>query len=294
MDAAIQEKIDRLVQIILKTLDGKCAIALAGAHAKGTADESSDIDLYIYAEGAKPWEERRAIIAAAADPGTGFWVDESFESNPWGGSMDFQYQGTPVEATARTLGYTRRIVADCLEGRYRIIPATWTSNGYYTFIHLCELSFVRPIHDPDGVLAQLQEQARVYPPKLKRAIYQDFMGRASTWLWNFHYDSAIARQDLLFCAPIVQHTVLDMVQVIFALNERYFTGDKKLEKALRSMEYCPAALLENLEFLLTTPRDASLLARQRTLLREIYGELRESANMMGVVSPSFPAAEIEG
>ncbi len=284
MDSAVQRKIDELVQIILQTVEGTCAIALAGAHAKGAADGASDIDLYIYAEGAKPAEERRSVIAAAADKGTPFWVDESFESNPWGGSMDFQYRGTPVEATARTLDYTRRIVADCLEGRYQIIPATWTSNGYYTFIHLCELGFIKPIHDPDGVLAQLQEQARVYPPKLKKAICQDFLGRASTWLWNFHYDSAISRQDLLFCAPIVQHTVLDMVQVIFALNECYFTGDKKLETALKSMEYCPAALLEQLEFLLTTPRDTGLLARQRTLLREIYGELKESANMLGVVS----------
>ncbi len=274
MESNLQKKINTLVEILKQTTEGKCAIALAGAHAKGAADPASDIDFFIYAEKAGPVEERRKIIASIADPDTSFWVDDSFEAAPWGGSMDFCYQRTPVEATARTLRYENKIVEDCLEGRFEIIPATWTSNGYYTFIHLCELSFVKPVYDPDGVLAALQKKAAVYPEPLAEAIQETFLGRASTWLWNFHYDSAIRRQDLLFCAPIVQHTVLDMVQVIFARNRVYFTGDKKLEKALGALPQCPAALLDNLEFLLTTPRDTALLARQRHILRQIYEELQ--------------------
>ncbi len=273
MDLNTQKKIDTLVDVLKQTTEGKCAIALAGAHAKGAADLSSDIDFFIYAEGAKPAEERKKIISSIADPGTSFWVDDSFEATPWGGSMDFSFQGTPVEATARTLRYENRIVNDCLEGKFEIIPATWTSNGYYTFIHLCELSFVKSVYDPEGVLEELQEKARVYPEPLAASIQETFLGRASTWLWNFHYDSAIRRQDLLFCAPIVQHTVLDLVQVIFARNRVYFTGDKKLEKALAALPDCPGLLLDNLEFLLTTPRDSALLAKQRTILRQIYKEL---------------------
>ncbi len=277
MDQSVQKKIDELVEIIKKTTEGKCAIALAGAHAKGVADAASDIDFFVYAEAAKPYEIRKSIIAAAADEGTDFWLDETFDANPWGGSMDFRYQGIPVECTARTLAYTNRIVEDCLEGRFRIIPATWTSNGYYTFIHLCELSFVKPVYDPDGILAALQEKAGVYPEKLRKSIIETFQGRASTWLWNFHYDSAIRRGDLLFCAPIVQHTVLDMIQVVFALNSCYFTGDKKLEKALAQMDFCPEGLLENLEFLLTVTRDSESLGRQRDVLRSIYQELEEKS-----------------
>ncbi len=277
MDPSVQKKIDDLIEILKKTTRGSCAIALAGAHAKGAADAASDIDFFVYAENARPLEERRAIIAAAADPGTGFWVDESFDVNPWGGSMDFQYRGTPVECTARTLAYTGKIVEDCLNGRFEIIPAIWTSNGYYTFIHLCELSFVKPVYDPEGILAALQEKARVYPEALRRSILDTFLGRSATWLWNFHYDSAIRRQDLLFCGPIVQHTLLDLVQVIFALNRQYFTGDKKLEKALKEMEYCPPRLLDNLEFLMSTPRDSVLLDNQRQLLRQIYRDLEERA-----------------
>ena len=273
MDQQTQAKIDAIIEILKQTTTGRCAIALAGAHAKGVADPSSDIDLYLFADGAKPYPERKAIITAAADAGTTPWIDESFDATPWGGSMDFTYQGTPVEVTARTIEKMDAGVKDCLDGIFSIIPATWTSNGYYTYIYLCEASFIKPVYDPDGVIKRYNEQARVYPRKLKEAIIREFMGRADTWLENFHYESAIRRADLMFIAPILVHTVMDFVQVIFGHNETYFTGNKKLEKALSSLPYCPSALLQNVEFLLSAPRDVDALLRQRELLRAVRADL---------------------
>lgn len=273
MDQQTQEKIDAIIEILKQTTTGRCAIALAGAHAKGVADPSSDIDLYLFADGAKPYPERKAIITAAADAGTTPWIDESLDATPWGGSMDFTYQGTPVEVTARTIEKMDAGVKDCLDGVFSIIPATWTSNGYYTYIYLCEASFMKPVYDPDGVIKRYNEQARVYPRKLKEAIIREFMGRADTWLENFHYESAIRRADLMFIAPILVHTVMDFVQVIFAVNETYFTGDKKLEKVLSTLPYCPSALLQNVEFLLSVPRDVDALLRQRELLRAVRADL---------------------
>ena len=168
------------------------------------------------------------------------------------------------------------VVGDCLEGKFEIIPATWTSNGYYTFIYLCELSFIKPVWDPDGILAAYQQKAAVYPEPLRRAILETFMGRAGTWIGNFHYESAVRRGDILFTAPIVLHTVMDMVQVVFALNRIYFTGDKKLEAALEKMPYCPEALRPSqLDVLLTAARDTAQLERQRKLLKDAWEELSQ-------------------
>lgn len=269
----MDQKIEALVEVLKQTTKGTCAIALAGAHAKGVADASSDIDFYIFAEEAQPIELRRALIESIADPGTTPWLDETFDAAPWGGGMDFMYQGTPVEVTARTFDRMNRVVEGCLAGKFEIIPATWTSNGYYTFIYLCELSFIKPVWDPEGTLAVLQQKAAVYPEKLRRSIVDTFWGRANTWLDNFHYESAIGRQDLLFTAPIVLHTILDLVQVIFALNRTWFSGDKKLEAALSKMPVCPAILLEELRFLLSIPKTAGDFARQRGLLCQIRDEL---------------------
>lgn len=269
----MDQKIEALVEVLKQTTKGTCAIALAGAHAKGVADASSDIDFYIFAEEAQPMELRRALIESIADPGTTPWLDETFDATPWGGGMDFMYQGTPVEVTARTFDRMNRVVDGCLAGEFEIIPATWTSNGYYTFIYLCELSFIMPVYDPEGTLAALQKKAAVYPEALRRSIVETFWGRANTWLDNFHYESAIERQDVLFTAPIVLHTILDLVQVIFALNHTYFSGDKKLEVALSKLPACPAILLKELRFLLSAPETAESFARQRALLHLIRDEL---------------------
>lgn len=269
----MEQKIQPLVELLKETTEGKCAIALAGAHAKGMADAASDIDLYVFAERAKPLAQRRELIRSIADPGTTPWVDE-FDAAPWGGGMDFVYQGTPVEVAGRTLARMDRVVGDCLAGKFEIIPATWTSNGYYTFIYLCELSFIKPVWDPDGVLAAYQEKAAVYPEPLRRAILETFMARAGTWIDNFHYKSAVRRGDVLFTAPIVLHTVMDMVQVVFALNRVYFTGDKKLEAALAKMPNCPEALRPSqLDVLLASSRDPVHLERQRQFLRQAWDEL---------------------
>ncbi len=267
----LRKTLETLTRVLRETAQGRCAIALAGAHAKGAADAGSDIDLYLYAEGARPLDERRRVLEAVADGEP--YLDEDFESTPWGGAMDFSFHGTPVEVAARTFALTDRRVRECLDGRFEIIPAAWTSNGYYSFIHLAELSFIRPIYDPDGILAGYQKKARPYPEKLRRSIARTFFERAGTWIDNFHYESAIRRLDTWFCGPIVMHTVMDMTQVIFALNGAYFTGDKKLVRALRGLPYCPAALLEHSALLMGAPEDEKTLLFQREVLRAVHAEL---------------------
>lgn len=273
MEIAVAEKINTIVELLKQAAAGPCAIAIAGAHAKGTADSSSDIDIYLFADSYKPYAERNSLIRSIADPDKFAWISENAEDAPWGGSMDFTLAGTPVEINFRTFAMVDRILEDCTDGRFKIIPATWTSNGYYSFIYLSELSFIRPVWDPEGRLAAYQQKVRHYPENLRQSILKIFMERAETWLDNFHYDSAIGRCDTLFTAPIVLHTLMDMVQVIFALNRKYFTGDKKLEKALSSMPICPAVLLTELPFLLNANQNAEGLARQRQILRAARNEL---------------------
>ena len=113
----------------------------------------------------------------------------------------------------------------------------------------------------------------MFPPKLRASIIDTFMGRAGTWIGNFHYTSAIEREDTLFIAPIVTHSLMDMVQVIFALNGQFFTGDKKLETALRQLPYCPRRLLDDLPLMTAFPKDKEVLRRQAEILSDIYSEL---------------------
>ncbi len=255
------------------TILGECAIALAGAHAKGVADAESDIDIFVFVDDLKPFDERKKIIKEFSDVGGTPWVSEELNA-PWGGSMDFFYAETPIEVVVRYNSQIEKRINECLDGQFEIIPQTWTSNGYYSYIYLSELSFIKPIWDPQGLINEYQKRIASYPPKLKKAIIDCFFSRANTWINNFHYASAIKREDLLFTSPIVLHTILDLIQVIFALNEVYFTGDKKLENALSNLNYCPIDLLGNVELLLSATRSEEHLEAQRCVLQKIINDVR--------------------
>ena len=158
----------------------------------------------------------------------------------------------------------------CFDLFFRRVPTP-----YYSYIFLSELSFLNPLCDPNNRLTKMKASVQTYPPKLKAAIIETFMGRAWTWIQNFHYDTAVMRADTLFTAPIVLHTVLDRIQVIFAINEEYFTGDKKLLQTLSKLAYCPKDLLQQLDKLLTAAPNAADLKEQQQLLYKIFFEVKE-------------------
>lgn len=266
--------LDAIIPVLKQTALGCYSIAIAGAHAKGTADSSSDLDIYLFADDFKSCSERQSLISAIANPNMPVSISKDADSAIWGGSMDFYYGNLPVEVNFRTYALVDQIVNESLSGQFKIIPATWTSNGYYTYIYLSELNFMVPVWDPDGRLMIYKKQIAQYPEPLRQAIISRFMKRSEVWLDSFHYTTAISRCDLLFTAPIVLHTVLDMVQVVFALNRVYFNGDKKLETALQAMSLCPEELKTDIAFLLNTQQDSAHLTRQRDILRRIRDKLK--------------------
>lgn len=271
----IAEIIQQLQQALAETAVGDYALALAGAHAKGCADPGSDLDFFLYVNEWKSFEERKAILQRIADLGKPYYLSQILDENPWGSNMDFSYRGIPVETTVRSIQSVQRITADCMEGKFDILPLSWTSHGYFSYVYLSELSFLKAIDDKTGILEQLKRRCTPYPPKLRESIIKRFMEAPRSWPGSFHYHTAIQREDLLFVSAIVENMVLDLVQVIFAVNETYFKGDKKLERQLRELPNCPPALLANLEFLLTCPRDRGKLERQREILMEIIGDVEE-------------------
>lgn len=264
--------INEIVKILKILFLDKPIIALAGAHAKGVADKDSDLDIFAFTNAPKSYSYRKKIIENFCDDSNHCYLSENFDS-PWGGSIDFTYKTILVETVVRSISKTEQIISQCIDGKFDIIPQTWTSNGYYSFIYLSEINFLKPICDDEHWLANNKLKIEKYPPKLKHNIISLFLSRAGTWIGNFHYYSAIKRQDIMFIAPIIIHTLMDFFQVIFAINETYFTGDKKLELMLSKLPYCPKQLLENIDFLFAIKKDRKLLMKQADILTDVYYEL---------------------
>ncbi|MCL2741217.1 MAG: hypothetical protein FWE70_03790, partial [Oscillospiraceae bacterium] len=282
-DWAGNEEMTDIVEMVKATGNGDMTITLAGAHAKGLEDGMSDIDVYVYYADPKPHEEIKAIVEGFADDGWAI-VTKDHVSEHVGGFYIFKRKGVYVEVTTRLYERALDRVRETLEGRFEILPAqNWTFNGYYTFTYASEISIVIPMWDPPRFIERTRATLFPYPRALKESIIRRFGGMMNQFANHWEYSrNAVERRDLLYTSHFVTKAVLNMVQVVFALNEAYYTGDKQVARKMAALPYVPAGLIENLPFLLGAPDDRDALARQRDTLHAIIKEVTEkSAAAMG-------------
>lgn len=262
-----------LLPLLRQFCQGDYGIALGGAHAKGVADAESDLDLYLFARQVLPLAERIRLcqqFSPAVTTVTGWGTDESFVQ----GGTDFYFHGQKVEVWLRHVDHITGIIEECEAGVLRQELVTWTVMGFYNHCALSDLAHMLPIEDPAGILAGWQARVHQYPPRLRVAIIQRHLHAARFWPENFHYASAVQRGDLIYSMGIVQQVIHNLIQVLFALNQTYFPGDKKLGPALDHLAHTPAHLRGRIESLLlpgaATPE---ALSRQRTELQALLRDV---------------------
>jgi len=272
------DKIKDIVEMLKTTGDGDMTITLAGAHAKGLDDEYSDIDIYMYYADPKPYETQKKIVEGFADNGKAT-VTHDHVSAPMGGYYIFNYKNTLVEVTTRLYENALKRINESVNGQFEILPESWTINGYYTFTYASEISYVKPMWDPPNFIENSKSIIYPYPQKFKKKLIEVFGERMKfNPCYNHEYTNAIRRRDLFMTNYFADYTLLNMIQVIYALNETYFTGDKQVARKIAKLPYYPVKMLENLEFLLGAHDDSEKLERQRGILREIVDELSKKCD----------------
>ena len=194
---------------------------------------------------------------------------------------DFAIGPLRVECWLRNTDYIAGIIADCQAGIVKHDLVTWTVMGYFNHCTLSDLDKMLPVEDPYGILARWKGTVSSYPPRLQEAIISRHLHAARFWPDNFHYISAVERGDLIYVAGIVQQVVDNLIQVVFALNQAYFPGEKKLDVTLEHLVRTPERFAERVERLLWpgAPGDRAYLQAQRQELRAL---VQEVASLAGV------------
>lgn len=263
-----------LLPLLRQFCIGDYGIALGGAHAKGVADAESDVDLYLFARRFVPSEERTRLCHDFSSSITGVvnWGDDDFFVQ---GGTDFYFEEQKIECWLRDSDYIANAIVECREGMIRRDFVTWTVMGFYNHCVLSDVSHMIPVDDPENLLAGWKEQVRDYPPLLRDAIISTHLTAARFWPDNYHYQAAVQRGDLIYAMGIVQQVIHNLIQVVFALNQTYFTGDKKLGNALDHMAIAPLDFNERIDrLLLSGPGSAEdFLIRQRDDLRLLVREV---------------------
>lgn len=257
-----------LAPLVLRFCAGPCALALGGSCAKDGGDAHSDVDLYLFSDAVIPAARRVEIVreALGAEAGAVSWgADE-----PWvQGGTDFVVRGRRVEVWLRSVAWVEREMADALAGRVRREYVAWTAMGFFPHVVLSDVATLRPLHDPDGTLARWQAAVAAYPEPLRDALLRHFIAEAAFWPGNPHYESAVARGDVLYATAIAQQVAQALIQVVFALNRVYFPGEKRLAAALAKLPLQPRDFAARLASLVTTPDLRAQSDALATLVSEV-------------------------
>jgi predicted nucleotidyltransferase len=228
------------------------AVVLGGSWVRGGADPNSDIDLGIYYHGAEPppVDDLRALAAELDDLHRGEAVTDFGAWGPWiNGGAWLTIQGRRVDWLYRDLRRVHDVLESCLAGKPAAIYQAGHPHAFHTPIYLGEAVLCMPLTDPYGDLARLKAQLNPYPLVLHRAMIE-----GGLWEAQFTLDTTqkpALRGDVLVVAGGLFRCVADLVQVLFALNERWCLNEKGALRQTRLMPHCPPDFAEHAERMLS-------------------------------------------
>jgi predicted nucleotidyltransferase len=216
----------REVAARIGALDGVVAVTLGGSLARGRADRRSDVDLGLYYDPANPFsvEELRTLATELDDRhtpevvGLGDW-------GPWiNGGAWTRIRGAKVDLLYRDLRLVDRVLDDCTAGRTTCAYQPGHPHGFHSHSYAGEVHHGLALHDPTGALAGRRRRTSPYPPALRREVVRRYL-----WEADFAVQTAkgaAGRGDLAYVSGCLFRAVACLVQVLFALNERWFLNEK--------------------------------------------------------------------
>ncbi len=276
LSEAQQNLVDTLVER-LRQVDGIAAIALGGSFARGTARQGSDIDLGLYYHDAAPFsiEAIRALAAALNDTpdpvvadfgGWGPWVNGGAWLTIGGQRVDFLY---------RSLERLQATIDECRQGVFQTDYYQQPATGFYSIIYLGELSICQPLYDPQSAVAALRQQVTPYPPALQAAVVENFSFHASFAL--DHMAKAAHNGDIYMAVGCLHRALSALVQIIYALNERYFISDKGAIAECAGFERVPPDFAARIAHVLALGPTPDALTAATQAARALYDDVQRLA-----------------
>lgn len=216
---------------------GVVAVVLGGSRARGLEEPDSDIDIGIYYHSDRP-PALNDLRALAHELHCGAEAPTVTGPGDWGawenGGAWLEVDGFLVDWLYRDLDRVAQVLSDC---RYGVVTCDYDvsrPHGFHNHIYLAEVHYCRPLADPSDAIDRLKEQVREYPLALKNTIVERFLFEA-----EFALDLAGGgerRGDVFHVSGCLFRCAAALVQVLFAVNETWFMGEKA---ALETIETFP-------------------------------------------------------
>lgn len=242
----------------LARIDGVVAVALGGSWARGDARADSDLDIgiYYYPNEAPPIEVLDRLAQELDDRHCPGLVTSYGEWGPWiNGGGWLIIDGRRVDWLYRDLNKVKETVEECHAGKSTLYHQPGHPHGFHSHIYMGELHYCKVLQDPSGALSTLKWLTASYPLPLKRNLIE-------TYLWQADFALSIAgkgaaRTDVYYVVGCLFQCVACLVQVLYALNERYWTNEKGSVWAIDTFPIRPDGFSQTAATVLAEPGNNS-------------------------------------
>jgi Polymerase beta, Nucleotidyltransferase len=217
----------------LSKVESVVAVVLGGSHARGDAKPNSDIDLAMYYHPENPLNiaQLRALAdeLEGADPTLKLYEDRGpTELGGWGpfinGGAWLEIQGQRMDWLYSNISEVQQAISDAVAGKSVLHHRPGHPHGFHTHIFVGQVHFAKALYDPTGAFGKLKEQVLEYPPKLRRFLIREFNGQIDVALASS--EKSAARGETYYVAGSLFECAACLVQMLFALNEKYFINEK--------------------------------------------------------------------
>lgn len=259
----------------LEILPGIVGVVLGGSRARGTHQDTSDIDIGIYYDESAGFDisEVSNVATKLDDENRENLVSGLREWGDWiNGGAWLLIEGYHVDLIFRDVNRVEEIIEDCLLGKVSIHYHTGHPHGFLNMMYMGEVSICKILADKTKRITELKVNTIPYPKALKDAVVAYFMFEAS-FSFMFAKDN-VEKDDLSYVVGHCYRTIACLNQVLFAWNEEYCINEKKAVRMIDGFAKKPEGYKERINNVITLlSSDVDSTNQGIGILEEIISEV---------------------